>query len=108
LKVDFLSSLIKAKKLIEKKRPVLLCSSEVKSPEKMIVVEELDPPMIMPSSSMLSLHSSVETIPLSDSNRETERYLERILSSVATKGPFTQISPDIEGIGKTLELEHSG
>lgn len=60
----------------------------------------------MPLSGMPSFHATAEIIPLSDSDRETEWYLERILTSVAAERPFAQISPDINGVGKSLELEH--
>jgi hypothetical protein len=31
-----------------------------------------------------------------------------MLSSVATESPFAQISPNVEGTGKSLGLEHGG
>jgi hypothetical protein len=101
LKVDFLSSLIKTKKLIQNKQPTSLDSPKAKSPEKAIVVKEHDPSIIMPLSSVSSLHAPTEVVSLSDSDRETEQYLERILSGVAVEGPFVQISLDVEGVGKT-------
>jgi hypothetical protein len=101
LKVDFLSSLIKTKKLIQNKQPTSLDSPKAKSPEKAIVGKEHDHSIIMPLSSVSSLHALTEVVSLSDSHRETERYLERILSGVAAEGPFVQISLDVEGVGKT-------
>jgi hypothetical protein len=76
LKVDFLSSLIKMKKLIQKKWPTPLDSHEAKSLERAIDVEEYDPLMIMLLSGMPSLYAPTKAVPLSDPDRETERYLE--------------------------------
>jgi hypothetical protein len=76
LKVDFLSSLIKTKKLVQKKWPTFLDSPEAKSPEKAIAVEGHDLSTIMPFFGVSSLQAPTEVVPLSDSNRETKRYLE--------------------------------
>jgi hypothetical protein len=69
----------------------------------MIVVEEQELLTTMPSSCVPSFHTLTD-----DSDKETERYLERILSSVAAESRFAQISPNIEGTGKSLGLEHGG
>jgi hypothetical protein len=104
LKIDFLSSLIKTKKLIQKKQPAPLDTSEARFLEKATAIEEHNSLMTASSSDMPTFSTPTETLPLSDSDRETERYLERILSRVAAEGPFAQISPDIA----TLGLEHCG
>ena len=106
LKIDFMSSLIKMKKHVQKKRSIPLDFPEVPSPEKAIAIEKHDPSMVFPLSSVPSLPTSTRVVPFFDWDRETERYLERVLSGVVAKGPFAQISLDVEGIGRSLELGH--
>jgi hypothetical protein len=43
LKIDFLSSLIKTKKLIQRKQPISLDSSDTRLPEKATIIEEHNP-----------------------------------------------------------------
>jgi hypothetical protein len=81
---------------------------DAKSPERTIAVEEQEPLITMPPSGVPSFHVPTDAGPLFDSDKETERYLERILSSVAAESPFAQISPIAEVTGKTLGLEHGG
>ena len=108
LKINFLNSLIKTKKHVQKKRPIPSDFSKAPPSEKTIAVEEHDPSTIFLLFSVPSLATPTEVIPLSDSNRKTERYLERGLLGAVAKGPFVQISPDVEGIERSLELGHGG
>jgi hypothetical protein len=62
----------------------------------------------MLSSGAPSLHVPTNVGPLSDSDKETKRYLERILSGVAMKSPFAQISPITEVLEKYFGLELGG
>jgi hypothetical protein len=82
LKVDFPSSLINTKKLIQKRWPILLDSHEARSPDKAIIVGEHGPLMTMPLFGVPSSHALTKPIPLFDSDKEIELYLERILTGV--------------------------
>jgi hypothetical protein len=108
LKIDFLSSLIKTKKLIQRKQPISLDSSDTRLPKKATIIEEDNPMATIWPSDVPIFPAPPEMFPLSDSDRETKRYLEWILSGVSAEGPFAEISPDVEGAGKNLGLEHGG
>jgi hypothetical protein len=108
LKIDFLSSLIKTKKLIQRKQPISLDSSNTRLPEKATIIEEHNPLVTISPSDIPTFPASPEILPLSELDRETERYLERILSGMATEGPFARISPNVEEARKNLGLEHGG
>ena len=108
LKRGFLSSLISTKKLLQKRRSIPLESHEVGSLEKVITVEEHNSLITVPLSNVPSSHIPTEALPLSDSNKEIERYLEQIMMGMMVEKPVVQISLDAEGVGKPLELEHDG
>jgi hypothetical protein len=108
LRVDFLTSMFKMKILVQNSRPTSLSSPDAKSPKRMIVVEEQGPSTIMSPSGVPSFHTPTDVGPLSDLDKEIERYLERILSSVVVESPFAQMSPNVEVAGKSLGLKHGG
>jgi hypothetical protein len=72
LKIDFLSSLIKIKKLIQRKQPISLDSSDARLPEKAITIEEHNPLMTISPSDISTFPPPLEILPLSESNRESE------------------------------------
>jgi hypothetical protein len=76
LRVDFLTSMFKTKILAQNSRPTSLSSPDGKSPERMIVVEEQGPSTIMPPYGVPSFDTPTDVGPLSDSDKEIERYLE--------------------------------
>jgi hypothetical protein len=99
-------------------QPTSLTSSDAKFPERTIAVEEQGPRTIaveeqgnlstMSPSSVPSFHVPVDTGSLSDSDKETERYLERMLLNVTAKSSFAQVSSIAEVTEKILGFEHSG
>jgi hypothetical protein len=108
LRVEFLTSMFKTKIFAQKSRPTSLSSPDVKSLERTIAVEEQEPLATMPPSGVPSFHVPTDVGPLSDSDKETEQYLKRILSSVVAESPFAQISPIAEVTRKSLGLKHGG
>jgi hypothetical protein len=104
LRVGFLSSLFSTNKLLQKRRSIPRESHEAGSPEKVLAIEECDSLTTVPLSGMPSSLVPIETRLLSESDKETERYIERILTGMIVEEPFVQISPDVEGVGKPLEL----
>jgi hypothetical protein len=75
-KINFLTSIVKTKVLAQRSQPSPPNSLEAKSHDKMIVVEEQEPLMTIPPSNVPSFQTSIDVMLLSNSDKETERYLE--------------------------------
>jgi hypothetical protein len=63
---------------------------------------------MVPLSDVPPSQVTVEVAPLSDLDKEIERYIEQILTDVAMEEPFVWVSPEVEVVGKPLEPEHGG
>jgi hypothetical protein len=108
LRAKFLTSMFKMKKFTQKGQPTILPSSDAELTEKAIMAEEqrnllTTSSLVYPLSTFLS-----DTGSLSDSDKETERYLERMLLNAAAESPFAQVSSVAEVAEKILGFEHAG
>jgi hypothetical protein len=108
LRVEFLTSMFKAKIFTQRSQSTPLNSLDIKFSERTIAVKEQGPLTIMSPSSIPSFHVLVDFRSLSDSNKETEQYLEQILSSVTVESPFAQVSSIADVPEKTLGFKHGG
>ena len=60
----------------------------------------------MPLSDVLPSQVSAEVALLSNSDRETERYIEQILMDVAVEVPFVMVPPELKVVRELLESKH--
>jgi hypothetical protein len=100
--------MFKTKMFTQKDQPTILPSSDAELFEKTIMVEEQENLLTTSSPGVPSFHVPADIGSLSDSYKETERYLERMLLNVAAESPFAQVSSIAEVAEKILGFEHSG
>jgi hypothetical protein len=108
LRVKFLASMFKMKKFTQKGQLTILTSSDAELPEKTMMVEEHGNLLTTSPLGGPSFHVPADIGSLSDSDRKTERYLERMLLNAAAESPFAQVSSIVEVTEKILGFDHSG
>jgi hypothetical protein len=108
LRAKFLTSMFKMKKFTQKGQPTILPSSDAELTEKTMMAEEQGNLLATSSPGIPSFHIPVDIGSLSDSDKETERYLERMLLNAAAESPFAQVSSVAEVAEKILGFEHAG
>jgi hypothetical protein len=108
LRAKFLTSMFKMKKFTQKGQPTILPSSEAELTEKAIMAEEQRNLLTTSSLGIPSFNILADTGSLSDSDRETERYLERMLLNAIAESPFAQVSSVAEVAEKILGFERAG
>jgi hypothetical protein len=118
LRAKFLSSMFKTKMFTQKGQTTTSNPSNAKFSERTTAVEEQEPRTItveeqgnaptVSSSGVPSFHVPADTGSLSDSDKETERYLERMLMNATAESPFAQVSSIAEVTENILGFDHSG
>jgi hypothetical protein len=114
----FLSLMLKTKVFTQKGQTTTANPSNAKLHEetttaeeqenRVITVEEQGNVPMISSSDAPSFHISADAGSLSDSNKETEQYLERMLMNVTTESPFAQVSSIAEATESILGFDLSG
>jgi hypothetical protein len=97
--------LTSTRKLLRKERIIPQESYEARLPKKTTTTKEHGSLVITPLSDVPSSQVFVKVALLSDSDRENEWYIERILTDVALDEPLVMVPPESTGVGEPLESE---
>jgi hypothetical protein len=118
VRAKFLSSMFKSRVFTRKGQTTASHPSDTRCSEKMAICEERGAGIItvegQENALMVPLQNSpcfpipTNIGPPSDSDKETEQYLERMLMNVSAESPFGQISPLAEATGNPLRPDPSG
>jgi hypothetical protein len=118
VRAKFLSSMFKSRMFTQKGQTTASNPSDTRGSEKTMICEErgtgiitvegqgnmlMDP---LPNAPCFPVPADVGS--LSDSDKETEQYLERMLMNASTESPFAQISPLAEATENLLRSDPSG
>jgi hypothetical protein len=105
LKRGFLSALTSTRKLLKKGWTVSQESPEAGFPGKVTIAEEHGSLVIAPLSDAPLFQVSTEAALPSDYDKETKRYIERILTDVVMETSLMVVSPELEEVGEPIESE---
>jgi hypothetical protein len=118
VRAKFLSSMFKSRVFTRKGQTTASHPSDTRRSEKTAVCEERGAGIITAEGQENALMVPLQNSPCfpiptdigspSDSDKETERYLERMLMNVSAESPFAQISPLAEATGNPLRSDPSG
>jgi hypothetical protein len=100
--------MFKTKMFTQKGQPTTLTSLDAELPERKMVVEGHGSLLMTSSLGVPSFHVPANIGSLSDLDKETEQYLERILLNATAESPFAQVSSIAEVTEKILGFEHNG
>jgi hypothetical protein len=117
VRAKFLSSMFKSKMFTQKGQTTASNPSDTKLSEKTTICEERGTGIItvegqanmlmVPPSDAPCFPVPADVRSLSDSDKETEQYLERMLMNASTESPFAQISPLTEATENLLRSDPS-
>jgi hypothetical protein len=118
VRARFLSSMFKTKMFTQKGQATASNLSDTKLPKRPMTAVEQEPETITAedqgnvptasSSGAPSFHVPADAGSLSDSDKETKRYLERMLMNATAESPFAQVSSITEVTKIFLGFDHSG
>jgi hypothetical protein len=118
VRAKFLSSMFKSRMFTQKGQTTASIPSDARCSEKTTICEERGTEIItvegqgnmimvpLPNAPCFPVPADVGS--LSDSDKETEQYLERMLMNASTESPFAQISPLAKATENLLRSDPSG